>query len=264
MTIVILRNGAKTGGRWMVALRSDGVEIYGEVCGKVSGEGFAIKLLGEFGGELLSHGERDKQRIARCPGNGPVVEEMKFDGERIAARSDEGVDAASVCLQLVELIGRQRCEGAVGSGANLQVALQPIMLNERWAEDFGKLAGGVAAESVHLEEAVLRGDVALREEQVVEIGGGDGGHALRVTRDSDGSRETGDGDIAFDLGERGVHGVAQPDGHDKQQDERDKEERCEREEDAPQNAAGFADSDGRGSGSHTLADKIMRCEREIP
>ena len=42
------------------------------------------------------------------------------------------------------------------------------MRDEGGAEDLGELAGGVAAEGVHLEEAVLSGDEALGEDEVVE------------------------------------------------------------------------------------------------
>ena len=41
------------------------------------------------------------------------------------------------------------------------------MLDEGGAEDFGKRASAVAAEGVHLEEAVGGRDVALGEEEVV-------------------------------------------------------------------------------------------------
>ena len=43
-------------------------------------------------------------------------------------------------------------------GLVIEGALGAIMLDETGAEDFGEFTGGVAAESVHLPEPVLRGD----------------------------------------------------------------------------------------------------------
>ena len=45
----------------MIAFRSAGIKIGGEVWRQVSGEGFAIELLVKLGIELLGHQERDEQ-----------------------------------------------------------------------------------------------------------------------------------------------------------------------------------------------------------
>ena len=79
------------------------------------------------------------------------------------------------------------------------------MGDEGGAEDLGEVAGGVAAEGVHLPEAVLCGDEALGEEEVVERGGADVGDAVGVALDGDGSGEAGDGDGAVELGEGVAH-----------------------------------------------------------
>ena len=111
---------------------------------------------------------------------------------------DEGVDAAGVGLELVELVGGEDGGGAVGGGAELEDALLAVVLDEGGAEDFGEGTGAVAAEGVHLEEAVGGGDVALGEEEVVEVGGVDGGDVLRVAGDGDGRGEAGDGEVAVE------------------------------------------------------------------
>ena len=54
----------------------------------------------------------------------------------------------------------------------------------------------MAAEGVHLPEAVLCGDEALGEEEVVERGGAEVGDAVGVALDGDGSGEAGDGEPA--------------------------------------------------------------------
>ena len=147
--------------------------------------------------------------------------------------SDVGVDAVGVGLELVELVGGKDGDGAVGGGAELEDALFAIVLDERGAEDFGEGAGGVAAEGVHLEEAVCGGDVALGEEQVVEVGGVDGGNALRVAGDGDGGGEAGDGDGAVEealVGEEvGAHVAAEGGGDDGEGEEEQDEQEAEGE-----------------------------------
>ena len=49
--------------------------------------------------------------------------------------------------------------------------------------DFGELSPCESAHDIHLPEAVLRGDIALREEQIGHAGGIKGGDALFVPRD---------------------------------------------------------------------------------
>jgi len=82
-------------------------------------------------------------------------------------RRDGVIDPLGVALEPVQLVGRERGNGAVGSGANLEDALGAVMGNEAGAEDFGQFSGGVATENIHLPQAVLRGDIALREDEIV-------------------------------------------------------------------------------------------------
>ncbi len=65
----------------------------------------------------------------------------------------------------------------------------------------------MAAEKVHLPEAVLRGDVALGEDEVFERGGVDVGDAVGVALDGDGGGEAVDGESAVELGEVRLHDV---------------------------------------------------------
>jgi len=149
--------------------------------------------------------------------------ELDGKGVGVGVGVDVGVDAVGVGLELVELVGGEGGYGAVGGGAELEDALFAIVLDERGAEDFGEGAGAVAAEGVHLEEAVGGSDVALGEEQVVEIGGVDGGNVLRVAGDGDGRGEARDGDAAVEevlvVEEVGAHIAAEGDGDDRERDE---------------------------------------------
>ena len=146
---------------------------------------------------------------------GLVAQDAELDGEVVggaglgaALSLDEGVDAFGVLLEHVELLGGELGDGAVGGGAHLEGALEAVVREEGGAKDLGKLAGGVAAQSVHLEEAVLGGDEALGDEEIVHAGGGDLGDAVGIALDGDGGGETGDGEGAVDLREGGAGGGA--------------------------------------------------------
>ena len=118
-------------------------------------------------GEVLKHDEADEEGIAWSPGGGGELEDAVFEGEVVSLGGDGGVDAFGVKLQPVELVGRHSGEGSIGGGAELQDALDAVVGNHGRAEDLGELTGGVAAEGLHLPEAVLRGDVALGDDEVV-------------------------------------------------------------------------------------------------
>jgi hypothetical protein len=110
----------------------------------------------------------------------------------------------------MELIRRERGKGAAGRGTDLQGALGAVVGEERFAEDGGELAGGVAAEQVHLEEAVLCGDVALSDEEVVEVRRAKVRDAVGIALNCDRSGESGNGDGAVELGKIGEGCVVDP------------------------------------------------------
>ena len=61
-----------------------------------------------------------------------------------------------------------------------------------------------------MPEAILRGDEALGNDEVVERGGVDVGDAVRVALNGYGGGETGDGESAIDLGKRIEQGIMDP------------------------------------------------------
>lgn len=197
------------GGR-VVSPGAYGVEVGDEVGGEFGGEGFAVEFLREGVGEVLEHGEAYEHAVAGGPGGGLVAEDAELKREVGALGFDGGVDAAGVELELAELVGGEGGDGAVGGGADLQGALGAVVGDEGGAEDLGEVAGGVAAKGVHLPEAVLCGDEALCDEEVVEAGGADVGDAVGVALDGDGTGEAGDGEVAVELGECVAHGLARP------------------------------------------------------
>jgi hypothetical protein len=209
---VFLRGGEVDGGLsgWVITPGDYGIEVGDEGLGETRGEGFAAELGGEAGGEVLKHDEGNEEAVARGPGGGLITEEAELEGAVGAREFDGGVDAGGVALEEVELIGGEGGDGAIGGGSDEEGALEAVVGEEAGAEDFGEGAGGVAAEGVHLPEAVLCGDEALGEEEVVERGGADVGDAVGIALDGDGSREAVNRDGAVELGEGVLHGLAEP------------------------------------------------------
>ena len=224
--------------RWMVTPGDGGVEIADEVGGKFCGEGFAVEFSGEAGGEVLEHDKADEERVAWRPGSGLVAEEAELEWEVGTLEVDGGVDTGGVLLEEVEFVGREGGEGAVGGDAELEGALEAVVDEEAGAKDLGESAGGMAAESVHLPEAILRGDEALGEDEVVERGCAEMGDAVSVALDGDGAGETGDGEGAVELRQRVAHGLTEPvAGHEGADDNDEDDERGEGDDDAAEDAA---------------------------
>ena len=112
----------------VVAPGADGVEVGDQVGRELGGEGLAPELRGTVG-EVLEHGELHQQGVARRPRRGLVGEQAELEREVVALRGDGGVDAARVDLEPVLLVGGQGGEGAVGDGAELERALQAVVLS---------------------------------------------------------------------------------------------------------------------------------------
>src|SRR5215472_6697559 len=98
----------------------------------------------------------------------------------------------------------------------------------------------MTAQRFHLPQAVLRGDVSLREEQVVFAGCMNGRHALRIARDGDGPLQAVDGERAVDGRQRRAHHVARPDRSNRHayagEDRNDKSRKEESPENSPASA----------------------------
>ena len=224
---VFLRSGEVDGGLSgrVIAPGDYGVEVGEEVLGETRGEGFAAELGGEAGGEVLKHDECDEEAVTRGPGGGLIAEEAELEREVGALKFDGGVDAGGVALEEMELVGWESGDGAVGGGADEEGTLEAVVSDEAGTEDLGEAAGGVTSEGVHLPEAILCGDEALGEEEVVERGGAEVGDTVGVALYGDGSGEAGDGDGAIQLGQGVAHGLAEPVAGGEDAD--DGEEDCE-------------------------------------
>ena len=195
--------------------------------GETGGEGFAIKFDREGIGKVLKEDEGDEDAVARGPGAGIVGEDVELEREMAALGVDGGVDARGVAFEGMELDGWELGKDAVGGGAEGEGALEPIVRNEAGAEDFSELAGGVTAEGIHLEEAILSSDETLGEDEIVEGAGVEGGDTAGIAGDGDRGGEAGGNHGAGELGKAFARGGVKPeasgdDRDDKQKDEAEK------------------------------------------
>jgi hypothetical protein len=186
----------------MIAPGSYGIEIAEKLCRQMGGDGLAAELGGEAIGQVLVHDEANEEGVARSPLGGVVAEGLKLEREMVTLQGDGGVDSAGVDLEIVKLIFGDGRYGAVGGGAQLERSLDAVVLEKRRPEDLGELASGVAAEHVHLKEAVLGGDEALCKDEVVERGSANVGHSVGIALNRDRGRDAGYAERAVDLRER--------------------------------------------------------------
>ena len=115
-----------------------------------------------------------------------VVEDFELDRQRVRLfrLRDKEIDAARVVVEAAAIAGGQIAVEALGGEANLEHALRFVVPDERGAHDFSELAVGAAARAVHLPQAILSGDVALSDKEIVESGGVDVWHAVMVAADN--------------------------------------------------------------------------------
>ena len=115
----------------------------------------------EVGIQRLHHHQADGNRIHAAPGLGAIDEQLELRRQRIPMRGDEEVDAAGVVVQAGAVGRGQAGVDAPSRIAKLEYALHLIVPDERGSEDLRQFAVGVAAQNVHLPQAVLGGHIAL-------------------------------------------------------------------------------------------------------
>lgn len=81
---------------------------------------------------------------------------------------DGGVDAAGVELEPVKLIRGKGSNRAIGGDPELEGALGAVVREHGGTENFREITGGVASKGVHLPEAILGGDEALSDDEIIE------------------------------------------------------------------------------------------------
>jgi hypothetical protein len=164
------------------------------------------------------------------------VQQVELHRQRLSMAHDERVHAARVVLQLMELVGRQRAQGAIGRCAHLQVALNAIMLEQRWPKHLGQFPCAVAAQYIHLPQPVLSSDKSLCEEQVVQVRGRDGRHTVCIACNGHRCGETFHGEVAVKLRQRRVHRMAHGDRQCEHADDQQHDYDFQPDDDAPDGA----------------------------
>ena len=96
---------------------------------------------------------------------------------------DEGIDAGAIGGDDRGRRGVAQVGLGAGGARPAQIAGELVEGDAQWAGHLGQSAQSQPPVEIHLEEAILRLDVALGEEEVVVVGGVDVGHAPLVAND---------------------------------------------------------------------------------
>ena len=182
------------GGR-MVTPGDIGKELGGEFGSDFVGDLLASEHLGDpVVVEHLGHVDADEERVGDRPRLGTIAKDAEFERKSLALLLllDVGVHAACVDFEIVLVTVAEVLDRVLGEVTKSENALLTIVRESGRAEDFAELTGRVAAREVHLPEAILGGDIALREEEVVEIVSTDVRDALLIADDLDGRAKSGD------------------------------------------------------------------------
>ena len=121
----------------------------------------------------LVHVGGDRETVGRCPRLRPVFQKRKFERQMILVLLDEFVHPARIGFEQHALFAGQRRRIALRRAGESQGAKFLVDGNHRRPEDFRQLAARHAPQQVHLPQAVLRHDVALRLDHVFSGTGAD-------------------------------------------------------------------------------------------
>ena len=196
------------------------------VCGQILVQHVPAQALpGDVAGELhlpvaaqvVSQQPRDQQGIGGRPRLGHVAQEPELDGQGAPFDGllDVGGHAGRVRFQHGACFGAGRRQAGGRGLLQAQRAEEAVPIQRRLAHHLREAAGGPAPVHVHLPQPVLRGDVALGKEEVVQVGGFDVGDAPVVPVDPHLAAEPGQVHGALALGRRAAQVPVAPadDGH---------------------------------------------------
>src|SRR5260370_32284335 len=96
-----------------------------------------------------------------------------------------------VGLEMSAILVRRKLKRLLCGNSELQNSLLTIMLKKIGSENFRNFASGESPHDVHLPQAVLRGYVALRKEEILKARRINGGHAVSVPAHGHPRREAG-------------------------------------------------------------------------
>ena len=200
----------------MVTPGDIGKELGGEFGSDFVGDLLASEHLGDpVVVEHLGHVDANEERVGDCPRLRTITKDAEFEWERLALLllRNEGIHAARVDFQIVLVAVAEVLDRVLGEVTESKDALLPVVREGGRAEDFAKFTGRVTAAEVHLPEAILGGDIALREEEVVEIVSTDVRDSLLVADDLDGRAKSGDRNGAVQLRESCTSSAEEPEAY---------------------------------------------------
>ncbi|SPF35622.1 hypothetical protein SBA4_1720003 [Candidatus Sulfopaludibacter sp. SbA4] len=168
-----------------------------ELEGALQAESLDVLGVGDFAREVAGHGEAGDaaEAILGGPEAGGVAGDCELGGKLARERANVRVDAVG------EGGDDEAGVGAVGGPLGVPIAVkgdgagQLVALDGGGAEDFSEFAGADAPPQIDLEQAVLGGDVALGEEEIVDRGGVDVGYSPAVAEDLDLLLQSGSPDV---------------------------------------------------------------------
>ena len=132
--------------------------------------------------ELREHAQQHQHRVLGLPPARLRPQQEVLEGWA-GERPEAGVDPLGVGDEQVTQVGRAGGQHAAGAVAQEMAADLAVGAQRRRPHQLGQLAGGAAAQQVHLEEAVLRVDEAGGEGDVAAAGAADRRHSGGVALD---------------------------------------------------------------------------------
>jgi hypothetical protein len=153
--------------------------------------------------QIEIHRPHHQQRIGRRPAPRRAAGQHIFERVRMQ-RSQAVVDAGRIALDEGAFVRREALQRQFGAGAEAVQAVRAVERQGARPEQLGQLAGGAAAQQVHLEEALLAMHEAGGISQVEPAGAADGRHAVRIALDRHRRRQQGRAARAVELGQAGA------------------------------------------------------------
>ncbi len=127
--------------------------------------------------------EAEQQAIDHTPRAWLIAEHCELHRQVVEVSGDEIIDAARVGGEGGAVGVGKSDVGILGDAAHAKFARLAIAFEERRAENFGERARGETSQGVHLEEAILCGDVPLNKKGILLAGGADVRLAVRIEGD---------------------------------------------------------------------------------
>lgn len=171
-----------------------------------------IKVRGDFGANTLARkvfgpGSAEHFRHVRGHGDGidfaprsrPVTQDDKLDGKAVLVSEDERVHTARVGCEHALRIGVELQHRPFAHLPQAQRAVFHIGPERPLAENLSEFSLRQPAAQIHLPQAVLRGHITLREEEVVDRLRADVRNATRIAQNLDTTGEPGQSAGPFEL-----------------------------------------------------------------